>query len=423
MKNKFGLLGERLGHSSSPQIHGLLGDYEYKLYEKKPEELLDFILGGDFDGVNVTIPYKKDVIPYCVRLSDTARRIGSVNVLMRSPEGLLGYNTDYYGFMYMLFKAGIKVRGRKVLVLGNGGAAATVITALADMCAREIVVMSRREMSQKAAGSVVYDNYNNIREHHDAQLIVNTTPVGMYPNNGTAPVDIEGFEKCEAVLDIICNPLRTKLLLQAEKHGIQTVGGLHMLVAQAKLASRIFKGELIDDPEIDDDDEIDKIVNQIMCTTCNIILIGMPGCGKSTIGKRIAQRLDMQLVDTDDEIVRRAGKSISDIFEEQGENAFRKLETEVLRDVTCKSRLVIATGGGIVTRDENKDLIRQNGRVVFIERDIEELAKEGRPLSLSTPAELLYNQRISNYRGWSDFTVEADSAAQVADRIIKHMYY
>ena len=401
----YGLLGKKLGHSFSPQIHGLLGEYEYKLYERNEEELEGFIkeAGVTWQGLNVTIPYKKAVIPYCDELSDRAKKIGSVNTLVYREGKLYGDNTDYYGFECMVKKLGVSVAGKKAIILGNGGAAPTMRAVLLDMGAGEIVTISR-------SGE---DNYENIAKHYDAEIIVNTTPVGMYPKVGEKVITLADFKKCEAVYDIIYNPLKTALLLEAEELGIPYMNGLLMLVAQAKLASEIFRNVKIDDSKIEDINAI------IEADVRNIMLIGMPGCGKSTIGKKLAEATGKIFVDVDAVIVERAGKSIPEIFAEEGETAFRQLETEVFADLSKEKNQVIATGGGVVTRACNKQLLRQNSIVVFIERAIEDLTISGRPVSQAKPATQIYAERIEFYRAYSDVSVENVDVDETVKNILE----
>ncbi len=387
----FGLLGETLSHSYSPEIHAALGDYEYRLYEKSPEELRDFLQNGIWQGLNVTIPYKTAVIPYCSELSEAARSIGSVNTLVRRADGsLFGDNTDAYGFSEMIRVSGISVCGKKVLVLGSGGASRTAVSVLAMLGASEVVVISRNGR----------DNYGNLARHKDAQIIVNTTPVGMYPKNGSAPIDLRFFPCCEGVLDIVYNPARTALLLAAEELQIPYAGGLYMLVAQAKRSSELFTGKLICD------EFIGKIEAGLSCSMQNIVLIGMPGCGKSTVGTMLAELLKRPFFDADALIVKNAGISIPEIFERYGEERFRNYETEVLQELGKKSGAVIATGGGCVTRKENYPLLHQNSLIFWIRREISRLAQEGRPLSQKSSLGEMYRKRASLYAEFSDFAVE-----------------
>ena len=389
---KCGLLGEKLGHSFSPQIHGKLGEYEYLLYEKQAEELESFLTdeaANPWQGLNVTIPYKKDVMKYCDKLSERAQRIGSVNTLVRRDGKITGDNTDYYGFLCMVKKLGVSIEGKKALILGNGGAALPVKAVLEDEKAGEIIIISR-------SGE---NNYENIGRHVDAEIIVNTTPLGMYPNVGKKAINLSEFPKCEAVFDLIFNPLKTALMLEAEELNIPHMDGLLMLVAQAKKASEIFRDITIDDSVIE------EITADIRKDVMNVVLIGMPGCGKSTIGKILAEKLNKKFVDLDEVIVERAGKSIPEIFAEQGEKEFRRIEAEVVADICKEKGQVISTGGGVVTVADNKHPLHQNAVVIFIERELSELGTKGRPLSLSRPLQDIYNERIDAYNSWSDYKV------------------
>ena len=310
-KIKCGLLGEHLGHSFSPQIHRELADYTYELFEMPIEDVAGFLASDRFDAMNVTIPYKKTVMPYLDEITDEARRIGSVNTITHlSGGGLRGDNTDYFGFSYMIDKSRIKVEGKKVLVLGSGGASETARTVCADRGARAVIVVSR-------SGK---DNYSNLYKHRDAEVIINTTPVGMYPKNGVAALDLADFPACEGALDMIYNPAKTKFLLDAERLGIPCINGLCMLVAQAKRACEIFLDTKIDDGEID------RITNIIAAETGNIVLIGMPGCGKTSLGELLSQKTGREVIDTDALIVKKAGMAIPEIFAKLGESYLRALE-------------------------------------------------------------------------------------------------
>ena len=399
----YGLLGETLGHSFSPQIHACLGDYEYKLFEVAPEDLGDFLRSGSFEGLNVTIPYKKAVMPYLAEISENAKAIGSVNTITVLPNGTLrGDNTDYDGFLYLVRRSGIAVNGKKAVVLGTGGASLPVKKVLSDLGAREIISISRTGEN----------NYQNLEKHFDADLIVNTTPVGMYPNNLQAPLSLDGFSHLSGVLDIVYNPQKTQLILDAEQRGIPAFSGLTMLVAQAKRAAELFLNTNIDDRK---NDEIYETLSRQMK---NIVLVGMPGCGKSTVGKALAKRLSRPFFDADQEIVKRAGKSIPEIFQTEGEAGFRKIETEVLFDLCRQSGAVIATGGGAVTVPKNHGILRQNSLVVFINRDIAVLPKNGRPLSEQNDLHEMFRQRLPLYRAVCDYEVDGNSEIQtVTDRV------
>lgn len=386
---KCGLLGRKLGHSYSPQIHGLLGDYSYELFEKEPEQLASFLREGDFTGINVTIPYKKDVIPYLDELSPAAHKIGSVNTIVRRADGsLFGHNSDYFGFVSLVHHSGITVNGKKVLVLGSGGTSNMVVTALKDLGAVPVVISRSGE-----------NNYENLHLHADASVIVNATPVGMYPNTGISPIDLNRFSKLEGVLDVIYNPAKTKLLLDAEALGIPHENGLWMLVAQAKEASEYFTGKKLSDAVIE---RIHRVLSHQMQ---NIILIGMPGCGKSTIGALLSEKLNRTFVDADEEIIRLAGKSIPDIFAQDGEDVFRRWETTALENLGKQSGLVIATGGGCVTRSRNYPLLHQNGMIVWLQRDLSQLPTDGRPLSQANRLEEMYAVRKPMYEAFGDIRV------------------
>ena len=399
----YGLLGEKLGHSFSPQIHALLGDYEYKLFEVAPENLGDFLRSGTFKGLNVTIPYKKAVMPYLAEISENAKAIGSVNTITVLPNGTLrGDNTDYDGFLYLVRRSGVSVAGKKALVLGTGGASLPVKKVLSDLGAREIVSISRTGEN----------NYQNLDKHFDADLLVNTTPVGMYPNNLQSPLSLDGFAHLSGVLDIVYNPQKTKLVLDAEQRGIPAFSGLTMLVAQAKRSAELFLQTKIDDRK---NDEIYETLSRQMK---NIVLVGMPGCGKSTVGKALAKRLSRPFFDADEEIVRRAGKPIPEIFQAEGEAGFRKIETEVLFDLCRQSGAVIATGGGAVTVPKNHDILRQNSLVVFINRDIAVLPTAGRPLSEQNDLHEMFRHRLPLYRAVCDYEVDGNDKIQtVTDRV------
>lgn len=388
-----GLLGKKLGHSYSPQIHSHLGSYSYDLFEKKPEELQDFLRNGHFVGLNVTMPYKKDVLPYCDALSERASQLGAVNTIVRRANGtLIGHNTDYFGFQSMVNRSGLQVSEKKVLVLGSGGASVTAVAVLKEMGANTIVISRSGE-----------NNYENIHKHADASIIVNATPVGMYPHTGISPVDLDMFPDLAGVLDIVYNPARTQLLLDAEGKGLVTENGLWMLVAQAKESAEWFTGAKISDSKIA---QIHATLRKQME---NIVLIGMPGCGKSTLGQLLASSLNKVFVDADEEIERLAGMSIPEIFKKCSESGFRSLETKVLQELGKKSNLVIATGGGCVTQEANYDALHQNGHIIWIQRALNSLPTDGRPLSQTNKLEDLYAARKPMYTRFADTIVQNDT--------------
>ena len=408
----FGLLGRKLGHSFSPQIHRQIGEaagrtYDYVLFEKEPEELEAFIKGGEWEGLNVTVPYKEDVIPFLDELSGEAAAIGAVNTIVRKDGKLIGYNTDYYGFMHTLDINGVRVEGAKCLVLGAGGASKAVTAVLNDMDAGQVVVMSRK-------GDVTFAD---IAEHKDADIMINTTPVGMYPDTGKSLVYPGTFTKLKWVVDLIYNPLRTNLLCQAKKSLMEPVSGLQMLVSQA-----VYSYMLFTDRVIDDRDEItEKIAGEMRSEKQNILLIGMPGTGKTTVGTVLADMLGRELFDTDEMIVARDGRPIPEIFAEDGEEYFRDLESAAASELSQKTGVIISGGGGIITREENYYALAENSFIVFLNRDLSLLPIEGRPLSQSQPLERLYQMRLPLYRSWCDAEVDMNGLTpkETAERILE----
>lgn len=394
---KCGLLGRKLAHSYSPMIHSYLGDYAYALFETEPEELEDFLRQGDFDGLNVTMPYKKAVINYLDALTPEAKKLGAVNTIVRRDGRLLGHNTDHFGFQSLLECSGLSPAGKKCLVLGSGGASNVAVAVLEELGA-DVVIISR-------SGE---DNYENLQRHADASILVNATPVGMYPAAGVSPVDLALFSKLDGVLDVVYNPARTQLLLDAERRGIPSMNGLYMLVAQAKEAAEWFTEKPLPDGEID------RVYRILKGQMENIILIGMPGCGKSTVGRLLAQRCGKRFVDTDEEIEKAAKKSIPAIFAEDGEAVFRAWESQVLAELGKQSGLVIATGGGCVTREENYPLLHQNGTIFWLQRDLDKLPTHGRPLSQSGSLEGMYAARAPLYARFADHIIDNNGSTEEA---------
>jgi len=399
---QYGLLGRHLSHSYSPQIHKCLGSWPYGLFEKEPDEVKDFLKTSGVVGLNVTIPYKKAVIPYCDELTTKAKQLGAVNTIVRQQDGrLIGHNTDYFGFLQMVNRSGLNVSGKKVLVLGSGGASMTAVAVLKELNAHVIVISRSGD-----------NNYNNLRNHYDASVIVNATPVGMYPDVNAAPLDIAPFNQLEGVLDLIYNPARTMLLRTAEEKGLVAQNGLWMLVAQAKESAEWFLGKKISDQAIG------QIHSLLRFQMENIILIGMPGCGKSTIGMFLANTLGKEFIDADQEIQRISGKQIPEIFAASGESAFREIETAVLRDLGKRSGLVIATGGGCVTRSENYAHLHKNGTIVWLQRDINMLPTDGRPLSKAGKLMDMYEKRRPLYQRFSDMTIANDGTVEATVKSI-----
>ena len=402
-----GLLGEKLGHSYSPELHALLGDYPYALYEVAPKALGDFLRAGDFHGLNVTIPYKTTLAAVCDELTEAAGAIGSVNTVLRRPDGtLLGDNTDAAGFEAMVKASGIRVRGKKCLVFGSGGASKSICYVLEKLGAGEIVVISR-------SGE---DNYDNLDRHADAQVLVNATPLGMYPDTAAAPADLRDFPACEGVLDVVYNPARTALLQQAEVLDIPRLGGLLMLAEQARCSAKVFFGEAI--PLVRAETACDVLRSRKE----NRVLIGMPGCGKSTVGRALADWLDRPFVDTDTELEKILEMPCGEFITRRGEPAFRAHETALLEKLGKESGLVIATGGGVVTRPENYPLLHQNGRLIFLERELSKLPKKGRPLSQRGALADLYTIRLPMYRRFADCIVPNAGSPEDVARAVEEAY-
>ena len=408
----FGLLGRKLGHSFSPDIHRQIGEaagrtYDYVLFEKEPEELEAFIIGGEWEGLNVTVPYKEDVIPFLDKLSEEAAAIGAVNTIVRKDGRLIGYNTDYYGFMHTLDENEVQVEGAKCLVLGAGGASKAVCAVLKDMGAGEVVVMSRKGET----------TFADIADHKDADILINTTPVGMYPDTGKSLVYPGTFTKLKWVVDLIYNPIRTNLMCQAKKSLMEPISGLQMLVSQA-----VYSYMLFTDNVIEERDEItEKIAGAMRSEKQNILLIGMPGTGKTTVGTALADMLGRELFDTDEMIIARDGRTIPEIFADEGEEYFRDLESAAASELSQKTGVIISAGGGIITREENYYALAENSFIVFLNRDLTLLPIEGRPLSQSQPLERLYQARLPLYRSWCDAEVDMNGLTpeETAEKIME----
>ena len=391
----YGCIGEHLPHSFSREIHGEIGSYAYELKELTPEELPGFMTSRGFMGINVTIPYKQAVIPFLDEIDETARAIGAVNTVVNRDGKLYGYNTDLYGLTRLIRRIGLDLSGKKVLVLGTGGTSRTASYAAEKLGARVVYRVSRTSRE----GSLSYEDV--LRDHTDAQIILNTTPCGMFPRPAEQPLSLESFTRLEGVADAIYNPLRSRLVLDARSRGIPAEGGLYMLVAQAVRASELFLNMSYPD------DLTDQIYDRILRRKENLVLIGMPGSGKSAVGKILTKTTGKPLADTDQLIVEKAGKSVPEIFREDGEPAFRDLESEIIRELSLQGGQVISTGGGAVLRPENVTLLRQNGRLFWLDRAPDSLVPtDDRPLA-DTAAKMkqLYQEREPVYRASADMII------------------
>ncbi len=390
---QYGLLGEHLPHSHSPKIHGMLGNRGYGLIEKSRDEVAAFMKAREFLGINVTIPYKEAVMPLCDVLDGAAIEIGAINTVVKCGNSLFGTNTDYSGFIFMCNYAGIDFSGKNVLILGSGGTSKTVRVAAQHLGAADVKTVSR-------TGEINYENVYEVA--YDANIVVNTTPLGMYPNVSGKAIELSRFKHLTGAVDVVYNPLKTRFIEEAEALCVPCINGLLMLVAQAAFADTLFRGRS------HSGGEIVTVYKKIKASLENVVLIGMPGCGKSTIGRLLAKKMRRRFFDVDAEIVGRAGKSIPEIFAESGEEHFRDLESTVTEELCLKGGRVIACGGGTVLREGNRLSLKQNGRIVYIKRDISTLARGGRPLSSGDGAlERLYAERSPIYESLSDVTVEA----------------
>lgn len=406
---KYGCIGKKLTHSFSKEIHAKLADYNYELIELSENEIKPFFDKKDFEAINVTIPYKQTVIPYLDFVSEVARKIGAVNTIVNKDGKLYGYNTDYYGIKALIEKIGINLKDRKVLILGTGGTSKTAQVVAKDLGALKIFVVSRT----KKENYITYEEAKN--DYTDIDVIINTTPLGMYPDCDSKPIDISVFTSLKGVVDAVYNPLSTNLVLDANKKGIKAECGLYMLVMQATFAVEKFIDIKISK------ETADNVFKSVLASKQNIVLTGMPSSGKSTIGKLIKIE-GFEFVDTDFEIEKRCGCTINELIKAKGERFFRDLESEVIRDVSSKSSLIISTGGGAILREENVKCLKRNGKIFFINADIERLkATDDRPLS-DTYEKLkkLYSERIGIYQSTADVVVpDMDSAKSEAEYILE----
>lgn len=393
---EYGLLGEALGHSFSPWIHQALADYDYRLYPTPRTDVEELFRRREFKGLNVTIPYKQTVIPLCDEVDPQAAAIGAVNTVVNRDGRLTGYNTDIDGLIYLARRAGVDMAGKKVAVLGSGGTSRTAQAAARKLGAAQVVVISRNGE----------DNYGNLSRHADTQVVVNTTPVGMYPKCGVTPVSLEAFPQLEGVLDVVYNPLRTALVMEAEARGIPCSCGLPMLVAQARRAAELFTGETIPDHRLE------EVISGLTAQVRNVVLIGMPGCGKSAVGRALARRLGKEFLDLDRLIEAEAGKPIPRIFAEEGEDAFRALESAAVRKAGARTGCILSTGGGVVTRPENYAPLHQNGVIVHLTRSLEKLPTAGRPVSQSTDLRELWRRREPLYQSFADLTADNNGSIE-----------
>ena len=391
---KYGCIGKKLGHSFSKDIHAKLADYKYELIELNEEEIDSFFKQKDFAAINVTIPYKQTVIPYLDSISEIANRIGAVNTIVNKDGKLLGYNTDYYGMKALIEKTGIDFQNKKVLILGTGGTSKTAQVVAQDLGANQILTVSRRE-------SLEFITYDQAKKNHsDANIIINTTPSGMFPDCESKPIDISYFPQLEGVIDAIYNPLCSNLILDAKEKGLKAEGGLYMLVMQAVVAVEKFLDTKIQ-KEI-----VDQVFTSVLSAKQNIVLTGMPGSGKSTIGK-LLKIPNFTFVDTDEEIEKQCGCSIKELIQTKGEQYFRDLESKVIKEISAKNCQIISTGGGAILRKENVTNLKKNGKIFYINANLSRLcATEDRPLS-NTREKLtkLYEERIQTYLSTADVIV------------------
>ncbi len=410
---EYGCIGEKLGHSFSKEIHNALADYEYSLKELKREELPEFFKNKDFKAINVTIPYKQDVIEYLDWISDEAKTINAVNTIVNKDGKLYGYNTDFYGLKALIEREDVSLKGKKVIILGSGGTSNTAY-AVANFLEAEVVLkVSRNKKDGYITYEELYEKYN------DCEIIINTTPCGMYPKTGVSAIDLEMLPKVEAVFDAVYNPLKSKLILDAKAKNITATGGLYMLVSQAAFAVEKFIYVSVDD------NKVEEIFKELYKQKMNIVLIGMPASGKTSVGKVLSEKLNKTFVDSDDEIVRTENRNIPEIFENSGEAYFRNVEKSIIKDVSMLNSQVISTGGGAILISENIENLKANSRVYFLDRPLDMLiTTSDRPLSSNrADLEKRYNERYELYKASADVIIDGAKTVEEVAKIIEEDFY
>lgn len=410
---EYGCIGEKLGHSFSKEIHNALADYDYRLQELKREELPEFFEKKEFKAINVTIPYKQDVIPYLYWISNEAKAINAVNTIVNKDGKLYGYNTDFYGLKALIERENVSLKGKKVAILGSGGTSNTAFAVANNMGASVVFKVSRNSKEGYITYEELYEKFT------DCEIIINTTPCGMYPKIGVSAVDLDKLPKVEAVFDAVYNPLKSKLVSDAKKKNITAVGGLYMLVSQAAFAVKKF----IDAPV--DNEKVEEIFKNLYKEKMNIALIGMPASGKTSVGKVLSQNLKKSFVDSDEEIIKRENKEIPEVFCEFGEDYFREVEKNVIHDISMCNAQIISTGGGAVLNSENIDNLKGNARVYFLDRPLDMLiTTSDRPLSSNrADLEKRYNERYEIYKKSADVIIDGSGTVEDVAKLIEEDFY
>lgn len=408
----YGLIGEKLSHSFSKEIHESIADYKYELCEISRDNLSDFLNKREFSAINVTIPYKKEVIPYLDEVSTAAKELQAVNCIVNKNGKLYGYNTDYFGMRNTILRSNIDISSKKVLILGTGGTSRTSSLVCKDLGAGEIILVSRDEKE----GALTYNEAYS--KHTDAQIIINATPVGMYPNSYASPLDLGKFSNLKAVFDAVYNPIRTQLVLEAQKRNIYAEGGLYMLVSQAVHAIELFINTKFEE------NKADEIYHKVLKEKENIVLIGMPSSGKTTVGKIIADDLSREFYDLDDEIEKHIGCTIAEFFKSHTEKEFRDIETQITKEISKKNGIVIATGGGCILREENANALKSNGRLYFLDRALDNLTPtDSRPLATKKEAlKKLYDARYNLYLNTCDIQINGNLSPKEEALLIREEF-